>query len=354
MRLRFAQVSGLLGLSALLGLLIGCGAGLPDQAARAQRDAQYAAAERAYGNGDLAAAHALFSQVEADAVDPDARALARYRLASIAAKRGDMQAATAGFSKVLKSPSRERSALAAFALAHRALNEGDHGPMRALAETRPNTVAADKAVRALAERTTDPRATVAWLEHVAATYPDAAVADNALWWAAHLRLNALGDVAGARRLLGQIATTWSDGAIADDALWALAQLYRRQGQWAEAIKTYDALARIQPGKSFLVGSYRSRRLDDALLARGHVYFHGLQDCNKAADAYRAVLDAFESSVLRDDALFGLIQAQRCAGVSPSKTIAQLREAHPDSKFIARLDVPVKPDPVSLDPRALAR
>ena len=337
----------------LIGLL-GCGAGMPDPVGRAYRDTQYAAAERAYGNGDYAEATRLFTEIAADAVDPDARALAQYRLASIAAKRGDDKAAKAGFSAVLKTPSRERSALAAYQIAHRALNDGNDMPMRTLAETRPDTVAADKAVRELAERTTDPAETAQWLEYVAETYPNAAVADNALWWAAHLRLNGLGDVAGARRLLGQIATTWPDGPITDDALWTLAQLYQRQGQWAEAIATFDTLARIQPGKSFLVGSYRSRRLDDALLARGHVYFHGLQDCPKAATAYRALLEAFESSVLRDDALFGLIQAQRCSGVSPDATIAQLRKSHPDSKFLKRLDAPAMPDQVTLDPTPLAQ
>ena len=334
--------------------LLGCASGRPDQADRARRDAQYAAAERAYSNGDLDEARQLFVEVEADATDADARALAQYRLASIAAKRGDTAAAKAGFSKVLQSPSRERSALARYELALTALNAGDSTPMRLLVETRPDTTAADKAVRELTARETDPADTVRWLERVAAQSPDSAVADNALWWAAHLRLNALGDIAGARRLLGRIATTWPEGAITDDALWTLAQLHLRQGQWLEAIATYDALVRIQPGKSFLVGSYRSRHMDDALLARGDVYFHGLKDCAAAAQAYRVLLEAFESSVLRDDALFGLIQAQRCQGIDPARTIARLRKAHPESRLIEHLEAPVTPDPAALDPGPLRR
>lgn len=334
---------------ALAFALVGCGAGTPNQAARHARDQRYAAAEKAYAQGDLDAAEQLFRQVEGDAIDADAQALARYRLASIARQRGDTQAATEGFARVAQGPSRERGALAAYALAMQALEAGDAAPMRALVEAEPDTVAADKGVRILSERTQDAAATIDWLEGVARRHPTAAVADNALWCAADLRLHARGDIAGARRLLARIAQTWPEGAMVDDALWRLAALHRRQGEWTKAIATYDALAHIQPGKSFLVGSYRSRRLDDALLARADVYFHGLRDCKMAMRAYRAVLDAFESSVLRDDALFGLIQAQRCAGVSPEESIARLRRDHPESKFIGRLDTPVQPDPAHLDP-----
>ena len=338
---------------ALVVVLLGCGAGAPRQAERAARDRDYAAAEQAYADGDLVTAKRLFGQVAADAVDADARALAQYRLARIAEKLGDARAATAGFAEVAEGPSRERGALAAYALAVKALDAGDVAPMRALVDAAPGTVAADKAVRVLRERAQDPAATIAWLEGVALRHARSDVADNALWWAADLRLNALGDVAGAKRLLAQIAQTWPQGAMVDDALWLLALLYRRQGQWGDAIATYDALAHIQPGKSFMVGSYRSRRLDDALLARADVYMHGLKDCAAAAQAYRALLDAFESSVLRDDALFGLIQAQRCQGVDPARAVARLRAAHPDSRLLRQIDTPVAPDAARLEPGPLA-
>lgn len=332
-------------------LLVACGAGRPDQASREARDARYAAAERAYGRGDLDDARRLFEQVAATDVDPDARALAQYRLAKIAALRGDAAAARAGYATVSAGPSQERGPLAAYQLALDALDGGDDAPMKALVDAHPDTVAADKAVRILADRVTDAAALVEWLQGVADRYRDTGVADNAVWWIADLRLERLGDIQGARRALSRLARTWPASPLVDDGLWLLARLYQRQGQWIEAAATYKALTDLRTETSYLVGSYRSRHFDDALLARGHVLYHGLKDCAGAARAYRQLLDDFETTVLRDDALFALVHAQRCAKQDPQASITQLRTKHPDSRFIERIDAPWPPDPRRLDPGA---
>lgn len=337
---------------------VACGSGRPDRAARAQRDAQYAAAERAYGRGDLDEARALFEQVVADAVDPDARALAEYRLARIAARQGDVAAARARYAAVSAGPSQERGPLAAYQLALEALDAGDPAPMRALVEAHPDTVAADKAVRTLADRAlqdrgADPGPVIEWLEAIASRHPRQGVADNALWWAADLRLRRQGDVAGVRRLLARLTRTWPESPLADESLWRLARLHQRQGQWVEAAATYQALSDLRDATSYLVGSYRSRYLDDALLARAEVLFHGLKDCAAAVDAYARLLDEFESTVLRDDALFGMAQAERCAGRDPAATLKRLQVEHPESRLLARIDAVVAPDPARLTPAPFA-
>lgn len=337
----------------LLLLLVACGAGRPDQAAREQRDAQYADAERAYGRGDLEQARALFEQVAATDVDPDERALAQYRLARIAALQGDAEAARARYAAISAGPSQERGPLAAFQLAQAALDGGDPAPMKALVEAHPDTVAADKAVRALADKADDPRAMVEWLEGIATRHAAKGVADNALWWAVDVRLHRLGDLAGARQGLSRLARTWPASPLVDDSLWRLARLYQRQGQWVEAAATWRALSDLRNETSYLVGSYRSRHLDDALLARGHVLYHGLGDCEGAIRAYRQLLNDFETSVLRDDALFALVHAQRCVKADPAATIAQLKREQPDSRFIERLDAPWPPNPALLDPGGFA-
>lgn len=336
-----------------IALLAACGAGTPDQAARARRDARYAAAEKAFASGDLAAAEGLFTAMVDDPEDQESQALARYRLAQIAKQRGADATADAQFKQVAAGPAQERAALAAYQLALPALDAGDIEPMRAVAEQHPQTVAADKAVRILTDRALDPHEAIAWLTDLAAQHPTAPVADNALWWAAHLRLHRLGDIGGARADLTRLARTWPDSPLVDETLWLLARLYRRQGQWHEAVATYDALAQLFTETSYLVGSYRSRHLDDALLARARVLYHGLGDCAAAADGYRRLLAAFESSVLRDDALAGLVQAERCLEQSPTLTLAKLRKHHPRSRYLRTINTYTPPDPAALQAERFA-
>ena len=319
-----------------LGFLAGCGASAPPPPSD---DAHYAAAERALSAGDLATAQRLFEALAAASSDPEQAALYRYRLATVARRGGQDADAQRILAEVAEGGSAERAPLAAYlqAVAVAEAGQGD-AALRALVEAQPDTIAADKAVKYLGTHPATPVAaadSAAWLEGIAARHPEAAVADNALWWASELRLLHLGDIPAARDLLRRLATHFPESPLTDDAIWRLSQLHRRQGAWAEAVETLGALLEIRNESSYLVGSYRSPYLDDAALAIARIRYHALHDAAGAALAYRALVAEFPQSVLCDDALFELAGAELAMQrpAAAQATLKHLLRAHPDSRHV---------------------
>ncbi|MCB9522030.1 MAG: tetratricopeptide repeat protein [Myxococcales bacterium] len=342
-----------------LAFAAGCG-GQVGERARTRRalDARYAQAERALAQGRLDEAARAFEALARDDQHPEDRDLARYRLARIAEAEGRPVEARQRLEALVAEGTPERAALARLQLA----GQGGEPALRALAEAFPDTVAADKAVKRVAlgaegDGAGDDSDRAAWLQTLADRHPDAAVADNALWWKAHLEIERLGDLPAARATLRALIARWPESALVDDALWLLAALYRRVGAFDEAARTYEALLDYRNDTSFLVGSYRSARLDDAALWAGRVRHHGLRDFAGAAAAYERLLADFDSSVLRDDALWGLAQA-RAAGGDPAGArgaVARLLAHHPGSRHAASaraLAQDPRPEAAPADPALL--
>ncbi len=338
------------GLLATVAAAAGCGGKASPQAVH-QRDldARYAAAERALAHGQLDAAEAAFTALAAEDVSPEAEDLARYRLASVALARGDRALAQARLRALAARGTPERAALARLWLLRlAAAGEGpgaapetDEAALRALVRAWPDSVAADRALRQLAVSPPDPSVRadldrVQWLLALAREAPASAVADNAVWWAAHIQLGRLGDLAGAERALRQLVTGWPASPLVDDALWRLAAVYRRLGAHAHAAQTYEALWADRDEHSALVGSYRSALQDDAALWAARVRHAGLRDLAGAAAAYRRLLAHFDTSVLRDDAWWGLACVEAEAGdpVAARAALAELSRAHPASRHTA--------------------
>jgi TolA-binding protein len=305
----------------------------------AAADARYAEAERAFSRRDDARASELFEAIARDAADPAHRGLAQYRLASIRARQGRLDEAERLFAAI-EDP--ERHALGRYRLAVltiEASGQGEAGraALRALADEAPGRVAADKAVRYLAhDPGAEPRTTAAFLGELAARHADTLVADNARWWQAYVRLVRLNDVAGARASLRALVERWPDSPLVDDALWVLADLYRRQGAFDRAVGAYEALLGIRNETSLLVGSYRSRRLDDAALRVGDLHLWARGDAPAAARAYRRCLADFDTSVVRDDCWWGLAAARHAAddATGARAALEALLRERPDSRRAA--------------------
>lgn len=297
-------------------LLAACGAE-PERAERAALDRRYAEAERAFSRRDDDRAFALFGEIATDRMATrDARALARFRQAELRERQGRIDEAEAIYGAVVEMDAPERAALAAYRLATLAIEargdrEGGEARLRAIPFEHPDSVAADKVVRELARRpmsAREARAFLEWLESVVIETYGYSVADNALWWKAHLEIFALGDLGAARSTLRRFTRLWPESPLIDDVLWRLADVYHRQGEAEHAVTVLTALMNIRNETSYLIGSYRSARMDDAALRIGHLRYHVLRDFPGAVAAFRLLLDEFSTSVLRDDAWWGLANA----------------------------------------------
>lgn len=321
----------------LLALLCGCG-GDAGRRARDAEDARFAAAEAAFDRRDDAAAIEHFTALAQATSDPQLVAVSRYRVAEVHERAGDLPAARAAYQQVIDGGDPERAALAAWRVARLDAAADPHARgMRAVAERYPDTAAADKAVRYLAQEAVFDRETVAWLDDLARRRPETTVADNARWAAAQGQVFRLGDLAGARRTLRALVEAAPESLLIDDALTLLAAIYLRQGAYREAIETAEALLRVRSEQGLLVGSYRSIYLDDAALMVGEVAYHGLRDFAGAARAYRRLLDEFPTTVHRDDAWIGLAHAAHAAGDAAGARAAldALLREQPDSRFAER-------------------
>lgn len=324
-------------LAVVLSLAAGCAADRAQRREAVAADERYDAAERAFARRDDARAFALFEAIAQEAPDATDRGLAQYRLASVRVRQGRLDEAERLFAAI-EDPERHalgRYRVAVLAIEARGAGDAGRAALRALADEVPDRVAADKAVRYLAHDVdADARATADFLGDLAARHPDALVADNALWWRAHVQLVRLQDLAGARATLRALVEQAPTSPLVDDALWVLADLYRRQGAFDRAVGAYEALLGIRNETSLLVGSYRSRRLDDAALRVGDLHLWARRDPAAAARAYDRCLADFDTSVVRDDCWWGLAAARQAADDAAGARVAleALLRERPDSRY----------------------
>ena len=288
-------------------------------------------------------------------------ALAYDRRGSILARRGDSAGAVAAWRRAVATGDSERAALAAFRLAERDAAVSDALGQQALLEvaTRyPDRAAAKRAIAALPSTLDDAtpveaRRIAEALEALARAHPETEAAGNAMWTRAEIELFVLGDLAAARRALRLLYTLAPMGPLADDALWRLGALLRRQGAWRRAVATYEVLAGLRDEESWIVGSYRRAKQDDALQMVGDLELHARGRLAAAARAYRRLLDTYPNSVSRDDAYWGLAACARARGdeAGMRDALRRLLDEAPDSRFGARaraalvapLDSPKWPD-----------
>jgi TolA-binding protein len=347
MRASRPAVFGALMLAA--GLCTACG-GDAERRVRIEGDARYAAAERAFSQKRHDEAERLFLEVARTDPSPETQALATYRRAQMRERDGRIDEAAALYGETEQFVGTERAAFAAWRKARLIAEQPGRGPagreaLRRMVEAHPNASGADKAVKYLAvhrrpdETPTlaDEHALVQWMLEAAERFEGKSVGDNLLFYAAWLQVQRTGDIGGARNTLHRLTQRYYVSPLLDDALWLLATLERRQGRVDAAIATCEALLNVRVDQNYVLGGYRSRRLDDAGIAIGWMHLHLRHDPDAAARAFRRMLDEFPTSVFRDDAYWGLALSQvaQKREADARKTLQAFLEDLPDSRYADR-------------------
>lgn len=343
-----AALAALAPLAIVAAVAAGCGADA-SRRLRIEGDQQYAAAERAFSRREDALAERLFLEVAAAQPTPEIQALATYRRAQMRERAGETDAALALYAEVERFEGTERAAFGAWRRA-RLLTETPgrtaegRAALRQVVEVHPHRSAADKTVKymavgrprgpaVVADRAQD-QDTVNWMLDAAERWQAKTVGDNLLFYAAWMQVNRLGDVGGARTTLRRLAGRYFVSPLLDDALWLLATLERRQGRTDEAIAACEALLHVRVDQDYLLGGYRSRRLDDAAIAVGLMHLHLRRDLDAAERAFRRILVEFPTTVFRDDAYWGLAVTQGAQGhlEAAKETLRAFLKELPDARY----------------------
>lgn len=341
-----ARTACALAVVAWASCLTACG-GDAARRARIEEDGRYAEAERAFSERRHADAERLFIAVAEQERTPESQALSAYRRAQIREREGRADEALALYSEAERFEGTERAAFAAWRKARLLAEAGGLSgealaALRGVVESHPRASAADKAVKYLAVRR-DPshprsraeeQALADWMLASAERFQDATVGDNLLFYAAYVQVHRLGDIGGARETLRRLTQRYFVSPLLDDALYLLAALERRQGRYDAAVTALESLLHLRVDQDYLIGGYRSRRLDDAAIALGLIALHLQRDLPAAERAFQRLIDEFPTSVFRDDAYWGLAVARGARqGANAARPVLQaLIDERPDSRF----------------------
>jgi tetratricopeptide (TPR) repeat protein len=214
----------------------------------------------------------------------------------------------------------------------------------------PATAAADDSLDriVLHYRATSPKdKLLVYLWSVFRALRDRPVSDNVLWSIAEIYRRETNDLHNAARVYDRIAVRDPKGPLADDASFRAASIYRKLGKPLEALVRYDRILRTK-SDSWVVGSFNSLFLDDAQLQVGLTWLEDLGKPGRAVDAFRRLADDFESSVLRDDALWWLALTHLRRG-DENKALAahqELARRFPSSRFVRQRQALVDWAPVA--------
>ncbi|MCD6499923.1 MAG: tetratricopeptide repeat protein [Deltaproteobacteria bacterium] len=200
----------------------------------------------------------------------------------------------------------------------------------------PDTVSAEDALARIVAWYRGHDAVPALLSYLRATLrrsPDKAVTVHVLWESARIEQKVLHRPARAVRLYEQVYRLRPRGALADDAMIAAARTWRRLQRPDQALVWYKRLLGTKTA-SWIVGSYHSEWLDDALFELGQTYLDDLGRIGRAKDAFRKLVKDFPDSVLRDDALWWVCLCDLRQGHAAwaRKALANLVRRFPESRF----------------------
>ncbi len=162
------------------------------------------------------------------------------------------------------------------------------------------------------------------------------VADNVLWTLADLAEHEGADARAARADYDRIAAEYPQSGLRDDARWHAARISRALGDPAGAVTRLRALLATRE-ISIGTGSYFSIWLDDAQLELGRILRDDLHDLPGAAVAFRATVNDYSASILRDDALFELAVTLEAMHdhAAACRIDHLLATSFPDSKYLER-------------------
>ena len=301
-----------------------------------------AEARRAHHAGRFAEAADRFEAAAKSAKLPRDAVYMRYEAALTRARAGDVARAAQELRAIAaEKPPNAYSAQAAFKAAQLAI---DSDPARGYAELAtvpiafPDSGVAQVAVVRLARWDDEhggPERAIARLEALAPKVKGKNVEPTVLYERAK-RLAALGRTEEARDAFLAIASRWPYpfGAYFDDALFRASEAEEKLGRVPAAIGHLERLLSHRETSGFM-GSYERPRYVPALLRIAELYEHKLGDRAKAREALHRLYRDFETSTLRDDALWREAELWRKDGDTASMCdrLATLASDFPDSRYV---------------------
>jgi tetratricopeptide (TPR) repeat protein len=182
-------------------------------------------------------------------------------------------------------------------------------------------------------RRRDPRQLYEVLSGLVTPLARTGIADSLLYAMADLAEHDLGEPRAALAMLDKIVASYPESGLRDDAWWHGARLARERGDAPGAARRLRALLDTRE-VSRIVGSYFSVWLDDAQLALGRILRDDLGELRGAVAAFARLSKDYPDSVLIDDARWEIARTWAQAGDSARVCAAldRLGRAHPDSRY----------------------
>ena len=325
------------GLCLAAALALGCGPSIPRPYLETK-----AAGHRAYGSGryDEAAQHFHKAAEHAERIKDRDEAL--YLEAASYLRSGRHREARQAYEALLEvSPEGARAARSAYEIAQLELEKGD--------EAKGWKMIHDFVFR-FPKSGLARRALLRYLVHLDEEQGEKAtiayVARNLSWFDAH----ELGEVATYQKALRQehvgrereardtfVACArkypYPYGGLFDDAFYRASILDEKLGEPANAIEHLEEMLRVREVAT-MHGSYERPRFSEAQMRIGELYRDELQQPDKARRAFRKLFDAFETSLLRDDALWAeaKLAAKQGDQEGTCDAVTLLVEELPDSRY----------------------
>jgi tetratricopeptide (TPR) repeat protein len=271
----------------------------------------HSAASRAWSAGRFDEAAQAFAQAASVAQHVRDRDEMLFMEASSYERGGRLPQARAAFTALEKlNPSGERASRASFELAAIEIQHGNRdrgdGMMKQFVRRYPNSGLAGRALtRTLArmDETSGPGATLAYLQANMDWLKANDLGEQALYAIAE-RYEQLGQIEVARNqfVTCAISYPYPYGALFDDALYRASELDEKLGDPKLAIAHLRQMLSVRERAS-LNGTYERPRFAQAQMRIAVVLRDALQDRPAARRELRRLFDEFETSLLRDEALW---------------------------------------------------
>lgn len=310
-----------------------------------QRGAGYeralAEARRAYhaGRFDEAAEH--FDEAARSARLARDGTYARYEAALAHARAGDVARACRDLRAIADArPPTEYSAQAAFKAADLASGrdpEAGYAELEAVALRFPESGVARVALARILRRDDEGGAakTLDHLEALAHRVAKTALEQDVAYERAK-RLAEVGRIEAARDAFLDVAARWPypRGAYFDDSLYRASEMEEKLGRYLEAIGHLERLLSFRESSS-TIGSYERPRYAPAVLRIAKLYEDRLHDRAKARAALHRLASDFETSTLRDDALWREAELWEKDGDKNAacQRLSTLLRDFPDSRYV---------------------
>jgi TolA-binding protein len=297
------------------------------------------AAHEAYEQGDYASAAAHWDDAEGAAGNASERDEASYREAVTLIRAGRPDEGRALLEKLARGGTSSRNARAAFDLAFAEIKHGDaekgRAQLRAALVRYPDHGVARDALRRFRSYTLEKQGserTEQELERLSREVSGSELESTALFERAKLLQERGADVAALAAYL-EVARKfpYPGGTYWNDATLAAAQLERKAGENSKARALLVEMLEHRED-SAVVGSY-ARSYDQATFALGELEAEdGLW--RRARDRFLSLVDDYETSRLRDDALWAaaVLSAKKGDAATACQLARRLESELPESRF----------------------